>query len=137
MRSRKRTGRVRRPTIGAIDYGSALALLTDVTWYQTNILEEILDMAKNNFDRLAQAVQSVADRVDEVAAAIRNPSVDNNDQAVIDDLAGRLEAASDALDTAVAEENTEDAGTGGAATPAAGDAGAPTDTGTGEAAPGE
>lgn len=62
----------------------------------------------NNFERLSSAVQSVADRVEDVAEAIRNPAVDNNDQAVIDDLAGRLESAAAALDTAVAEERAED-----------------------------
>jgi hypothetical protein len=65
----------------------------------------------NNFSRLNDAVTSVANEVAAVAAAIRNPASDNNDQAVIDDLSTRLESAAEALRSATQEENDEDAGT--------------------------
>jgi len=74
------------------------------------LMEEGNEIMANNFDRLNAAVQSVADNVLDVAEAIRNPAVDNNDQEVIDELAGRLEDAASALDAATAEENAEDAG---------------------------
>ena len=70
----------------------------------------------NNFDRLTAAVTLVGGAVVDVAAAIRNPAVDKNDQATIDALATQLEAAAAALQVATADENAEDAGT--VATPA-------------------
>lgn len=62
----------------------------------------------NSFNSLSAAVDRVSASVEAVAEAIRNPAVDNNDQAVIDDLAGRLEAAAAALDSAVDAEKAED-----------------------------
>ncbi len=65
----------------------------------------------NDFTRLQGAVTLVATAVTAVAAAIRNPAIDNNDQSVIDTLAGQLEAAAAVLGVATEEENAEDAGT--------------------------
>lgn len=65
----------------------------------------------NDFARLNDGMTALTDAVSAVAAAIRNPGVNNNDQAVIDDLAGRLEAAVSALGEATAAEDAEDAGT--------------------------
>ena len=62
----------------------------------------------NDFSRLTTAVQVVADNVAAVAEAIRNPAVDNNDQAVIDNLAGKLEAVVNVLGEAFIAEQAED-----------------------------
>lgn len=59
-----------------------------------------------NFERLTAAVDRISQEVSEVAERIRDPKVDNNSQSVIDDLAGRLEGAADALD-AVADDSSE------------------------------
>ena len=65
----------------------------------------------NNFDRMNAAVEAVGAAVLDVATAIRNPAVDKNDQATIDALSTKLEAAAAALAVATADENAEDAGT--------------------------
>lgn len=62
----------------------------------------------NDFTALAAAIDLVANAVTEVAAAIRNPAVDNNDQGTIDTLAGRLEAIGAALSEALVAEQEED-----------------------------
>lgn len=62
----------------------------------------------NDFSRLNAAVTLVSVNVAAVAEAIRNPQIDNNDQAVIDALAGQLEAAASILSSATVEENAED-----------------------------
>ena len=62
----------------------------------------------NDFTQLAAAIDAVARATEEVAAAIRNPAVDNNDQGTIDALAGRLEAVSAVLAGALVEEQAED-----------------------------
>jgi hypothetical protein len=61
-----------------------------------------------DFTRLNAALQSLADSVEGIAAAIRNPQTDNNDQNQIDHAAGTLEAAAETLRGLVVEENTED-----------------------------
>lgn len=64
-----------------------------------------------NFERLTAAVDRISSEVTEVVEMIKNPAIDNNDQAVIDDIAGRLEGAADALD-AVADESDAEAPVG-------------------------
>jgi hypothetical protein len=72
-------------------------------------LKETKNMA-NNFDRLVAAIDAVSAGIAAVAEAIRNPAVDNNDQVVIDELAGRLEASAALLSAALADEQAEDGG---------------------------
>jgi hypothetical protein len=64
----------------------------------------------NNFEALSAALAGVEDGIRSVAEAIANPAVDNNDQATIDGLTARLNAAADALAAATAAEDAEDAG---------------------------
>jgi hypothetical protein len=78
-------------------------------------LEGLLIMA-NNFSGLSAALDAVVAGIQEVAAAIANPAVDNNDQAVIDGFTAKLTAAADALKSATAAEVVED---GAAVTPPA------------------
>jgi gamma-glutamylcysteine synthetase len=86
----------------------AIGRLADAIFYHCYTLQEIYKNMANDFSRLTTAVQVVADNVAAVAEAIRNPAVDNNDQAVIDDLAGKLEAAANALGEAFLAEQAED-----------------------------
>jgi hypothetical protein len=85
-------------------------LLQTVNIFLTAYLLWRFIIMANNFERLEGAVSRVADEVEAVAQAIANPSVDNNDQAVIDDLSSRLEAAADSLRSATEAENAEDSG---------------------------
>lgn len=69
----------------------------------------------NDFTGLKTALDEVVAGINSVAAAIANPAVDNNDQAVIDGLTTQLQAAAAALSAATAAEVAED---GTASTPA-------------------
>jgi hypothetical protein len=89
--------------VGGLEYLPVLLRIAEA-------LEEGNYIMADNFDRMTKAVDRVANEVQAVADAIRNPAVDNNNQAVIDELAGRLEGAADALESATNEENAEDAG---------------------------
>lgn len=73
----------------------------------------------NNFEGLKAAIAAVEAGIRQVAEAIANPAVDNNDQATIDGLTGQLTAAADALAAATAAEVAED-GTAETAPPADG-----------------
>lgn len=59
---------------------------------------------------LSAAHDDIATGLDALAAAIRNPSTDNNSQAQVDAIAGRAEAAAAAIRGLVVEEDAEDAG---------------------------
>ena len=78
---------------------------------QSVILLKGFHNMSNDFTKLTAAIDDVAGKIVDVAQAIRNPEVNNNDQATIDAMATRLEAASAALLAATAAENAEDAGT--------------------------
>jgi uncharacterized membrane protein len=82
----------------------------------TRMNKEIKDMAIN-FERLTAAVDRISQEVTEVVEIIKNPAVDNNDQMVIDDIAGRLEGAADALDAVAEETNAEEVPTEPEGTP--------------------
>jgi cell division GTPase FtsZ len=82
------------------------------------------DMA-NNFAALSAAIDAVVAGIQEVAAAIANPAVDNNDQTVIDGFTAKLTAAADALKAATAAENAEDTGTTAPTTPPTDGSGSP------------
>lgn len=62
----------------------------------------------NDFTRLFNALEAVAAEASSVAEAIRNPSVDNNDQSTIDELASRLENVAETLHAATEAELAED-----------------------------
>jgi hypothetical protein len=62
-----------------------------------------------DFSRLTAAFADIATGLDALAAAIRNPATDNNDQAQVDALAGQAEAAAEAIRGLTAEEDAEDA----------------------------
>lgn len=61
-----------------------------------------------NFEKLTAAVDRISSEVTEVVDIIKNPRVDNNDQAVIDDITSRLEGAADALDAVADESSSEE-----------------------------
>jgi len=85
----------------------------------------MLDMTKLN-----AALASIGASVESVAAAIRNPQVDNNSQAAIDEFAGRLEAVAAGLTGLAAEETALDTAESIAADPPASDPIVETGTGT-------
>jgi hypothetical protein len=89
------------------------SLLWKVLRTGVRLFEEGVVIMANSFNEMTAAVDRVADSVRAVADAIANPAVDNNDQAVIDDLTSRLNSAADALDAATSAENAEDAGSAG------------------------
>jgi hypothetical protein len=90
------------------------SLLYRVLRTGVRLFEEGVVIMANSFNEMTAAVDRVAASVRSVADAIANPAVDNNDQAVIDDLTSRLNSAADALDAATSAENAEDAGSAGA-----------------------
>lgn len=61
-----------------------------------------------DFSRLNAALETLGAAVDNVATAIRNPAVDNNSQANIDAIAGKLDTISEGLTSLADEENAED-----------------------------
>jgi hypothetical protein len=89
---------------------SLLWAFVDAYLYHTDTLRKGIDIMANSFERLSAAADRIADEIQSVADAIRNPAVDNNDQAQIDELAGRLEGAADSLAGLAEEERAEDAG---------------------------
>lgn len=91
---------------------AALLLLNDT-------LSKGFKLMANDFSGLKAALDAVVEGINAVAAAIANPAVDNNDQAVIDSLTTQLQAAASALSAATAAEVAED-GTTVTPTPADG-----------------
>lgn len=91
-----------------IDYRPALYAIRNAIDSLSIIQLEGMILMSNNFERLNAAVTLVGLNVAAVAEAIRNPAIDNNDQAVIDALAGQLEAAASILAAAKVEEDAED-----------------------------
>jgi len=77
-------------------------------------IEKMLD-----FTKLNAALAAIAASVQSVADAIRNPQVDNNSQAAIDEFAGRLTAVADGLTGLAAEETAMDTADAIAAEPPA------------------
>lgn len=61
-----------------------------------------------NFSRLNAALATLAASVVSVAEAIRNPQVDNNSQATVDEIAGRLEQIAAGLSGLAVEETAMD-----------------------------
>jgi len=90
------------------DYTRALHYIAAAILYHANTMKEGFRSMANNFDELKAAVAAVEAGIRSVADAIANPAVDNNDQAVIDQLSGQLKIAADALAAATAAENAED-----------------------------
>lgn len=97
----------------------ALHLIAAAILFHANVMKEGFKRMANDFTGLKAALASVEDGIRSVAAAIANPAVDNNDQAVIDGLTAQLSAAADALAAATAAEVAED-GTAAAPAPADG-----------------
>src|SRR6185369_17988204 len=77
-------------------------------------IETMLD-----FTKLNAALAAIAASVQSVADAIRNPQVDNNSQAAVDEFAGRLTAVADGLTGLAAEETAMDTADAIAAEPPA------------------
>jgi hypothetical protein len=84
-------------------------------YQRVTLLEKGFIVMANDFSALDAALAGVEQAIRDVAAAIANPAVDNNDQATIDAITARLGAAADALAAAKAAEDVED----GVAAPAA------------------
>lgn len=93
------------------DYGPILVCLIEAIELNSLTLLKGFKLMANNFEGLSAAIDAVVVGIQEVAAAIANPAVDNNDQTVIDGLTAKLTAAAAALTDATAAENAEDAGT--------------------------
>jgi hypothetical protein len=93
----------------------ALHLITAALLLLNNTLSKGFELMANDFTGLKAALDEVVAGINSVAAAIANPAVDNNDQAVIDGLTTQLQAAAAALSAATAAEVAED---GTAPTPA-------------------
>lgn len=92
----------------AIDYTPALLLIAEAILFNTFVLKKGFENMANDFSGLSSALDAVVAGIQEVAAAIANPAVDNNDQTVIDGLTAKLTAAADALKAATAAEVAED-----------------------------
>jgi hypothetical protein len=88
-------------------YGFVFKCLKEL-YHRVLILEKGFIVMANDFSGLDAALAGVEEAIREVAAAIANPAVDNNDQAVIDAITARLGAAADALGAAKAAEDAED-----------------------------
>lgn len=89
---------------------TALAIdkLADAIHEHNMIQIERMIILSNDFSRITAAVTALGAGLVSLAAAIRNPAVDNNDQAVIDEIAGSLEAMAAGLPGLIAEEDAED-----------------------------
>lgn len=98
-----------------IDYRPALHMIAEAIVLNALIMKKGFQDMANDFSGLNSALDAVVAGIQEVAAAIANPAVDNNDQTVIDGLTAKLTAAADALKAATAAEVAED---GTVATPA-------------------
>jgi hypothetical protein len=86
----------------------ALHLITAALLLLNNTLSKGFELMANDFSGLKAALDAVVAGINSVAAAIANPAVDNNDQAVIDSLTSQLQAAAAALSAATAAEVAED-----------------------------
>jgi hypothetical protein len=91
-----------------IDYRPLLLGIVEALTLNTIVQLKGIKQMANDFTGLSAALDAVVAGIQEVAAAIANPAVDNNDQAVIDGFTAKLTAAADALKAATAAENAED-----------------------------
>lgn len=105
----------------------ALHLITAALLLLNNTLSKGFKLMANDFTGLKAALEAVQAGILSVAAAIANPAVDNNDQAVIDGFTAQLKAAADALAAATAAEVAEDGTTAPAPVTAPADGSGSTD----------
>jgi hypothetical protein len=93
-----------------IDYRPLLQSIVEAIVFNALVTKEGFKHMSNDFSAMDAALGGVEQAIRDVAEAIANPAVDNNDQATIDGFTARLVGAADALAAAKAAEDAEDAG---------------------------